>query len=89
MQRRQLEVENGIITAEEAQQQEMDEQTVREKFNIKLDTGVENMEEDSVKEQSMQELLQKINDGAKQEEIDSDEEYKNEVFGKKENENGK
>lgn len=89
MQRRQLEVENGIITAEEAQQQEMDEQTVREKFNIKLDTGVENMEEDSVKEQSMQELLQKINDGAKQEEIDSDEEYNNEVFGKKENENGK
>lgn len=88
MQRRQLEVENGIITAEEAQQQEMDEQTVREKFNIKLDTGVENMEEDSVKEQSMQELLQKINDGAKQEEIDSDEEYNNEVFGKKENENG-
>ena len=89
MQRRQLEVENGIITAEEAQQQEMDEHTVREKFNIKLDTGVENMEEDSVKEQSMQELLQKINDGAKQEEIDSDEEYNNEVFGKKENENGK
>lgn len=89
MQRRQLEVENGIITAEEAQQQEMDEQTVREKFNIKLDTGVENMEEDSVKEQSMQELLQKINDGAKQDEIDSDEEYNNEVFGKKENENGK
>ena len=89
MQRRQLEVENGIITAEEAQQQEMDEQTVREKFNIKLDTGVENMEEDSVKEQSMQELLQKINDGDKQDETDSDEEYKNEVFGKKENENGK
>ena len=89
MQRRQLEVENGIITAEEAQQQEMDEQTVREKFNIKLDTGVENMEEDSVKEQSMQELLQKINDGDKQDETDSDEEYKNEVFGKTENENGK
>ena len=89
MQRRQLEVENGIITAEEAQQQEMDEQTVREKFNIKLDTGVENMEEDSVKEQSMQELLQKINDGDKQDETDSDEEYKNEIFSKKENENGK
>lgn len=89
MQRRQLEVENGIITAEEAQQQEMDEQTVREKFNIKLDMGTEeNPEEDATKEQTMQELLDKIK-GENEEEVDSDEEYKNEVFGRKENENGK
>lgn len=87
MQRRQLEVENGIITAEEAQQQEMDEQTVREKFNIKLDMGTEDTnEEDHVREQSMQELLQKIQGDSEE---DSDEEYKNEVFGKKEIENGK
>lgn len=86
MQRRQVEVENGIITAEEAQQQEMDEQSVREKFNIKLDMGLEDTEEDETKEQTMQELLQRIHDGNEE---DSDEEYKNEVFGKKEASNGR
>ena len=69
MQRRQLEVENGIITAEEAQQQEQDEQTVREKFNIKLvDTrdleGVEGVDTGT----SMQQLLQKIEASSDEEE---------------------
>ena len=69
MQRRQVEVENGIITAEEAQQQEQDEQTVREKFNIKLvDTrdleGVEGVENGT----SMQQLLQKIEASSDEEE---------------------
>ena len=69
MQRRQVEVENGIITAEEAQQQEQDEQTVREKFNIKLvDTrdleGVEGVDNGT----SMQQLLQKIEASSDEEE---------------------
>lgn len=74
MQRRQLEVENGIITAEEAQQQELDEQTVREKFNIKLvDTrdleGVEGVENGT----SMQQLLQKIEASSEEEEQEEEE----------------
>ena len=44
MQKRQVEIDNGIITPEEAQQQEMDEQSVRDKFNIKLATTTENAE---------------------------------------------
>ena len=44
MQKRQVEIDNGIITPEEAQQQEMDEQSVRDKFNIKLATNTENPE---------------------------------------------
>ena len=69
MQRRQVEVENGIITAEEAQQQEQDEQTVREKFNIKLvDTrdleGVEGVDNGT----SMQQLLQKSEASSDEEE---------------------
>ena len=69
MQRRQVEVENRIITAEEAQQQEQDEQTVREKFNIKLvDTrdleGVEGVDNGT----SMQQLLQKIEASSDEEE---------------------
>lgn len=36
MQRRQVELENGLISAEEAQQQEMDEQEARERYNVKL-----------------------------------------------------
>ena len=74
MQRRQLEVEKGIITAEEAQQQELDEQTVREKFNIKLvDTrdleGVEGVENGT----SMQQLLQKIEASSEEEEQEEEE----------------
>jgi len=74
MQRRQVEVENGIITAEEAQQQEQDEQTVREKFNIKLvDTrdleGVEGVDNGT----SMQQLLQKIEASSDEEEEGGDE----------------
>ena len=77
MQRRQVEVENGIISAEEAQQQEADEHTVREKFNIKLVNAPEEGEED--KGPSMQELLKKIDE----EDSDNDD-----VFGHRENENG-
>ena len=74
MQRRQVEVENGIITAEEAQQQEQDEQSVREKFNIKLiDThdldGVEGVENGA----SMQQLLQKM-EASSDEEVEANEE---------------
>ena len=46
MQRRQVELDNKIITEEEAQQQEADEQTVREKYNIKL-AKTEDLEEDN------------------------------------------
>ena len=74
MQRRQVEVENGIITAEEAQQQEQDEQSVSEKFNIKLiDThdldGVEGVETGA----SMQQLLQKM-EASSDEEVEANEE---------------
>ena len=78
MQRRQVELENGIISAEEAQQQENDEQTVRDKFNIKLATAAPEEEED--KGPSMQELLDKIDE----EKSDDDDE----VFGHRDNENG-
>ena len=77
MQRRQVEVENGIISAEEAQQQENDEQTVRDKFNIKLATTATEEEE---KGPSMQELLDKIDE----EKSDDDDD----VFGHRDNDNG-
>ena len=77
MQRRQVEVENGIISAEEAQQQEMDEQTVRDKFNIKLAT---NATEEEEKGPSMQELLDKIDEDKSDDDDD--------VFGHRDNDNG-
>ena len=74
---KQVEVENGIISAEEAQQQENDEQTVRDKFNIKLATTATEEEE---KGPSMQELLDKIDE----EKSDDDDD----VFGHRDNDNG-
>ena len=39
MQKRQAQIESGLITEEEAQQQAKDEITFCEKYNIKIDSG--------------------------------------------------